>query len=211
MNTKNRIIKLAAGTTIALSTLFSPLGFAHDHSAGQGYVTLSQTLPSDTANKTEALEFFAYSCPHCANADPIVEKWSKTLPDNVAFKRVPVAFNAGMADLQRMYYTFEALGRLDLHEKLFDALHKERKQLYDAKALTKWAVAQGLDEKEFSATFHSFGVKTKVAKANDLTKAYKIDATPMMAIAGKYVISPTMTNGLVEMVDQADELIKQIH
>lgn len=208
MITKNRIFKLALSTTIAVSALVSPLSVAANSAANQGYVTLSQVMPSDTANKIEALEFFAYSCPHCAAADPIVEQWSATLPENVAFKRVPVAFNSGMADLQRMYYTLEALDRLDLHEEVFNALHKERKKLFDAKALTKWAVDQGLNEDEFKATFNSFGVNTQVAKANDLAKAYRIDATPMMAIGGKYVTSPSMTNGLVEMVQQADALVK---
>ncbi|MCQ9618020.1 thiol:disulfide interchange protein DsbA/DsbL [Paenalcaligenes niemegkensis] len=210
MNNKNRILKLAAGTAIAFSALLSPLGMTANSASNQGYVTLSTTMPSDTANKTEVLEFFAYSCPHCAAADPIVESWSETLPDNIAFNRVPVAFNAGMGDLQRMYYTLEALDRLDLHPKLFDALHKERKSLFDAKALAKWAVDQGISKDEFDATFSSFGVNTKIAKANDLAKAYRIDATPMMAVGGKYVTSPSMTNGLAEMVQQADALVKQL-
>ncbi|HLS42802.1 MAG TPA: thiol:disulfide interchange protein DsbA/DsbL [Paenalcaligenes sp.] len=208
MSTKNRIFKLAAGTAIALSAVFSPLSMAANNSGNQGYVTLNQALPSDTANKIEAIEFFAYSCPHCANADPIVERWAQELPENVAFKRVPVAFNSGMADLQRMYYTLEAMGRLDLHEKVFHALHQERKRIFDAKALTKWAADQGLDEAQFQATFNSFGVNAQVAKANDLAKAYNIDATPMMAIGGKYVTSPAMTNGIIEMMQQADQLVK---
>ena len=57
------------------------------------------------------LEFFAYTCPHCAAMEPLVEDWAKTAPPDVVLKQVPIAFNAGMKPLQQLYFTLIALER----------------------------------------------------------------------------------------------------
>src|SRR5690625_3591248 len=137
--------RFAATATLAAMALFSPMNFAADLPANKSYVKLSQAQPADEAEQIEVLEFFAYSCPYCAMFSPYVQNWGKTLPNNTVIKRIPVAFNANMEDLQRMYYTLEALGRLDLHHALFDAIHKEKQELFNQKALTEWAVKQGLN------------------------------------------------------------------
>src|SRR5690606_8843170 len=111
MSFKNFVMRALAVLTVGSASLLAQSAMAQ--SAGQSYVTLEQAQPSDTPGKIEVLEFFAYSCVHCATMEPMLEKWTKTLPDNVVFKPVPVAFNASMADLQKLYYTLESLDRLD--------------------------------------------------------------------------------------------------
>lgn len=200
--------RLAATATLAAGVLLSPLALAQAPAANS-YVTLGQTVPSDSINKTEVLEFFAYSCPHCAVMEPLVAKWSEGFDqENVVLKRVPVAFNAGMADLQRTYFVLESLERLDLHPKLFAALHKQKRPLFDKKAIRKWAAENGIDEKDFDNTFDSFGVQTKASRANDLSRLYQIQGTPSLAIAGKYVTSPAMANGYEDTIKVADALLK---
>ncbi|MGG4775581.1 thiol:disulfide interchange protein DsbA/DsbL [Alcaligenaceae bacterium 429] len=203
---KTSVLRLAASSVLTLSALFSAPSMAQQ---AQTYVTLEQAQPSDTLNKTEVLEFFSYSCPHCATAEPLVAEWATKLPENTVLQRVPIAFNAGMVDLQRMYYTLEAMDRLDLHEALFKALHQERKPLFDAKALTQWAADQGIDQDEFTKTFNSFGVNTKISKANDLARAYRIEATPSLAVGGKYVTNPSMARGIPQMLELANGLLAQ--
>ena len=44
----------------------------------QQYQAINPPLPSDTPGKIEVLEFFAYTCPHCAAMEPLVEDWAKT-------------------------------------------------------------------------------------------------------------------------------------
>src|SRR5690606_10210714 len=130
-----------------------------------GYAELTPAQPSDTTGKIEVLEFFAYTCPHCKAIDPLVENWAKTLPDNVVVRLVPIP---GVESLQRMYYTLESLDRLDLHKAFFHALQDERKQLYDLKAMADWAAEQGIDKQTFEDVFSSFGVNTKLSRANEL-------------------------------------------
>lgn len=200
--------RLAATATLAASVLLSPIAYAQQP-APNSYVTLGQAIPSDSINKTEVLEFFAYSCPHCAAMEPLVNKWSQDFDDSVVLKRVPVAFNAGMGDLQRTYFVLDSLDRLDLHPKLFAALHQEKRALFDKKALRKWAVENGISEKDFDSAFDSFGVQTKANRANDLVRLYQIQGTPSLAIAGKYVTSPSLTNSYGDTITVADALLKQ--
>ncbi len=178
--------------------------------AKDGYVTLPQALPSDTSGKTEVLEFFSYGCPHCAVLEPKVSAWAKTLPEDVVVVPVPVAFNAGMADMQKLYYTLLAMKRADLHPAVFNAIHQEKQRLYDFKNMSAWAEKQGLDKDLFERTFNSFGVQTKANKANELTQAYMIQGTPSLAVGGRYVTSPSLTNGYDETVAQADALVKKL-
>lgn len=209
MSSLKLLSRLAATATLAASVLLSPATLAQQAPAPSSYVTLGQAVPSDSIDKTEVLEFFAYSCPHCAVMEPLVQKWSQGFDENVILKRVPVAFNAGMGDLQRSYFVLEALGRLDLHPKLFAALHQEKRPLFDKKAIRKWAADNGIDEKDFDNAFTSFGVQTKTNRANDLIRLYQIQGTPSLAIAGKYVTSPAMANGYDETINVADVLLKQ--
>ena len=141
--------------------------------------------------------------------EPLVDKWAGTLGDDVVLKRVPVAFNAGMGDLQRTYFVLEALDRLDLHPKLFAAIHQEKRPVFDKKAIKKWAESEGIDGADFDNAFDSFGVQTKANRANDLIRLYQIQGTPSLAVAGKYVTSPAYTNSYEDTLNVAEALIKQ--
>src|SRR5690606_41588980 len=91
-------VRVLTGASLVAGASLLPATAALAQQAGQGYVTLTPAQPSDTAGKTEVLEFFAYSCPHCAILEPKLQAWAKTLPADVALRPVPVAFNAGMGD-----------------------------------------------------------------------------------------------------------------
>ncbi len=159
---------------------------------------INPPLPSDTPGKVEVLEFFAYSCPHCAAMEPMVEDWVKTAPSDVVLKQVPIAFNAGMKPLQQLYYTLQALDRPDLHAKVFTAIHGEHKRLFDKKAMGEWIATQGVDRAKFDSVFDSFSVQTQVQRANQLADAYRIEGTPSFAVGGKFMTSPVMAGNSYE-------------
>ena len=206
---KKLVSRTFAIAALALATAFSPITQAQ--SPGQPYLTLNQAQPSDTPGKIEVLEFFAYSCVHCATMEPMLQTWAKKLPENVVFKHVPVAFNSSMQDLQRLYYALEALDRMDLHEKVFNAIHRERKRIYEFKDMAGWLESQGVDRKQFEAAFLSFGINNKVARANELAKTYNIEGTPSIAVGGKYVTSPTMTNSYEATIEEAQRLVEMVN
>jgi thiol:disulfide interchange protein DsbA len=207
MSLKSLLSSTVACLALSAGTFLLPATTAQAQAADAKFLTIEPAQPSDTAGKTEVLEFFAYTCPHCNALEPLVEKWSKTLPDDVVLRRVPVAFNASMEDLQKLYYSLEALDRLDLHPAVFKTIHVQRKRIFDANAITDWAADQGVDRKAFQDVFNSFGVKSKVMRANELAKSYKVDGTPSVAVGGKYVTSPSLANSYEGTVAEAQRLL----
>lgn len=172
------------------------------------YKTMDPIQPPETPDKVEVLEFFSYSCIHCYRVDPMVEKWSKDLPEGAVFKRVPVGFNAGMQELQKLYYTLDSMDLLDeLNHAAFKAIHDEGERIFSEKEIINWAVKQGVNKEEFTDTFNSFGVNTKVKRADELTKSYGIDATPTFAIGGQFITSPADAGGYQQSVDEANRLM----
>ena len=197
------------GIAIAMAAMFfSPAGMTQGAPKAK-FAEINPAQPTEPG-KIEVLEFFAYSCPHCAVLEPMYEKWTKTLPAEVVARQVPVAFNAGMKPLQHLYYTLEALNRLDLHPKVFDAIHQEKKRLFTKSEIVNWAVAQGVDKAKFESTFDSFGVQSKSTRAEQLTNAYRVQGTPSISVGGKYITSPSEAGGYQETIDVAASLIKQI-
>lgn len=196
-----------AATTLGAAVFLAPAAMAQSQAQ---HTVVDPAQPSDTAGKTEVLEFFAYSCPHCASMEPLVEKWAKTLPEDTVLKRVPVAFNASMADLQKLYYTLESLGRLDLHPAVFKAIHQERKRIYTQDAITDWVAEQGIDKAKFESAFKSFGIQAKITRANELADTYGVQGTPSLAVGGKYVVSPSMTGSYQGTIDEAQRLLESL-
>ena len=206
MSLKQVFHRIFVAVLLGAGLAFAPLG----HAQSQAYITIDPAQPSDTKDKIEVLEFFAYSCPHCYAMEPLVAKWTQTLPENVVLKRVPVAFNAGMEDLQRLYFTLEVLNRLDLHQEVFNTLHRDRKRMYDFKSIANWIESKGVDRKEFESVFNSFGVNNKVSRANALVDTYNVQGTPSLAIGGRYVTSPSMTGTYEGTITEAQRRLDAV-
>ena len=163
--------------------------------------------------KIEVLEFFWYGCIHCYNLEPMVEKWEKSLPKDVQFRRVPAVFNDRWAIDASIFYTFEAMGLLDkLHRPLFDAIHKERLRTDSQKEVMEWLTKQGVDTKKFTDTMKSFGVQSKMRRAAQMTALYKIDGTPAMAVHGRYTVSTDQGKtqaGIFETVNYLTDTVRK--
>jgi thiol:disulfide interchange protein DsbA len=66
---------------------------------------LSPPQPGTDPERIEVLGFFSYSCPHCAELNPLIGTRTKDqdLPGDVDFRRVPVTFGrAAWANLARL-------------------------------------------------------------------------------------------------------------
>lgn len=207
MHTHSFMRKVAAVMGVLAATLVMA-GAARAQDSG--YVTIDPPQATSAAGKIEVLEFFQYGCPHCRVMEPLVAAWAKTLQDDVSVQRVPVAFNAAMAAWQRLYFSLEALGRLDLHAAVFKTVQDERKHLTSRGEVIEWAQKQGLDKEKFSAMYDSFGVGTKVNRANQLIKAYNLDSVPAMVVNGSYMTSPALSGGYQQTVDVADSLVTKV-
>ena len=162
---------------------------------GVHYVRLAEPAPA-LAGKIEVIEFFWYECPHCNALEPALDAWARRLPDDVAFRRVPVWFREEpFGPQQRLFYTLEALGLVPtLHRKVFQAIHGERTRLRTAEDVAAFALKNGADPIAFMTTYNSFGVQTKAQQARQTASAYKIDAVPAMGVQGRYYTNGNLAN-----------------
>lgn len=177
--------------------------------AGKDYTLVEPPQATDAPGKVEVLEFFSYGCPHCNDLHPLISDWAAKLPADVQFRRVPLSFGrAAWANLSRLFYTLETTGDLaKLDNAVFHAIHAERVNLFDDKAMQTWAEKKGVDAKKFSETFSSFGIMSKAKRADQIAGMYRIQAVPTIVIDGKYMISGKEHK---EMLAIADKLIAKV-
>jgi thiol:disulfide interchange protein DsbA len=181
--------------TTALLGLAGANAFAAAPQNGNEYMTLPTAQPTESGKKVEVTEFFAYYCPHCNVFEPRLAAWVKKQGNNIVFKRVHVTSDPRVAPQQRLYYTLEAMGIVDqYHTKAFDAIHKDRLKLQSDEEVFDWAAKAGIDRAAFMAAYRSFGIPSKLRRADAMMAAYKVDHWPMVAIDGKYTTSPSMAN-----------------
>jgi thiol:disulfide interchange protein DsbA len=176
---------------------------------GKDFKTLDKRVPVDTPpGKIEVVDFFWYSCPHCNAFEPSLVQWIKKLPADVVVKRVPVAFRDDFVPQQRLFYTLEAMGKLDeLHQKVFDAVHKEHKPTDREDSILQFAQANGLDVAKFKELYNSFSVSSKARRATQIMNAYQVEGVPALGVAGRWITDGTMAGGMPRALQVADYLI----
>jgi len=161
---------------------------------GAEYTTLAAPQPTQAlGKKVEVVEFFAYHCPACNALEPTLNAWIKKQGDNIVVRRIHYPFQGPSDPEARLFLTLEAMGKLDqYHDRVFRAVHVERKRLMRDEDIIAWATSNGLDKAKFMETWNSFGVTTKLRRLAQQVQAYKVSGTPTIVIDGKYVTSPDL-------------------
>ena len=198
----SKLLALAAAT----------LGLAAFTAAAQqqNYAKLEPQQPTDGSGKIEVIEFFWYGCPHCYALEPELVAWLKKLPPDVEFKRVPAPMG-GWQEGAKIYYTLEVMGVLpQYHEKVFDAIHKEQVNLFNARQREQWLSKNGIDPAKYAAAEKSFSVDTRLKRAMQLAQQYKLDGVPRIVVAGKYYTSSEQAGGAAKVFPVVDQLIDMV-
>ncbi|MDH5473543.1 MAG: thiol:disulfide interchange protein DsbA/DsbL, partial [Gammaproteobacteria bacterium] len=108
----------------------------------------------------------------------------------------------------KTYYALELMGKGEaFHEDLFKAMHVQKLRLTTLAEIVDFLGTKGVDKKAFEDTFNSFGVEMRARKAMQLSRDYKLNGVPMLAVNGKYTISATQAGGYKKMIDITNHLI----
>jgi thiol:disulfide interchange protein DsbA len=176
---------------------------------GTEYKLVQPPLPVDSGNKIEVLEFFQYSCPHCFAFNPDLDAWRKKMPPDVDYKRIHINWDNSTLNHTKLYYSLVQLGRLDIHDKVFAAIHVNHKRMLDPEEIADLMAGNGIDRKPWMDMFNSFSTATLASKAGQTWRAYKIDGTPTLGCDGRYLTSPAMVNSRTGCLVVLDYLIQR--
>jgi protein dithiol oxidoreductase (disulfide-forming) len=176
---------------------------------GTHYKRLSPTQPtSANPQQVEVAEVFWYGCPHCFNLDPYLAAWLMRKPEYVSFIRIPAVWNDTLKLHARAFYTADALGKgAEMHEPLFREIHVNRNYLDSEASLRDFFGKFDVSADSFNSTFSSFSVHTKVQRADELNRRYRIASVPTIVVNGKYVTDVSTAGGFEELLDLIDELV----
>jgi len=199
-------------TRLLLAGLLALTGlgaFADTHfEEGTHYFLVPAPLPTMAADKPEVVELFWYGCPHCYHLEPTLTDWLKSKPADVNFRRIPAVFSADWAPHARAFYAAEALGEsARLHAPLFKALHADGQKIYSEDALIRFAVAQGFNEKDFTAAYTGFAIDGKVRQAEQYTRGAGITGVPAIIVNGKYRISVQSAGSEKALIEVVNYLV----
>ncbi len=176
---------------------------------GTHYQRLSPTQPtSSSPDQVEVAEIFWYGCPHCYTFDPYLENWKETLAEDVNFIRIPAVWNNVLQTHAKVYFTAELLDVIDdVHTPIFREIHVNRNMLTETNALVDFFAQYGVMPDEFNQTFESFAVFTRMQRADELSRRYRISSVPTVVVNGKYVTNATMAGDYPDLLRLVDELV----
>ena len=176
---------------------------------GTHYDRLSPTQPTSSGpDRIEVCEIFWYGCPHCYTFDPYLESWKEDLAADVSFVRIPAVWNPLLQLHARAYYTAEVLGISDeIHTPIFREVHVNGNPLNSEQALQGFFEQFGVSEEDFAGAFNSFAVHTRLQRADELSRRYRIASVPTVIVNGKYSASASTAGDYPILMDLIDELV----
>lgn len=176
---------------------------------GRHYDRLSPTQPTSSGpDQIEVAEIFWYGCPHCYTFDPYLESWKEDLDPDVSFVRVPAVWNVLLQLHARAYYTAEVLGITDeIHTPIFREIHVNGNLLNSEQALQGFFEQFGVSEEDFTGAFNSFAVHTRLQRADELSRRYRVSSVPMVIVNGKYSASAQSAGDYPTLMELIDELV----
>jgi len=176
---------------------------------GVNYMPLVPAQPTSVSpGQVEAVEVFWYGCPHCFVLDPSIESWRKSgKAPYVQFIRVPAMWNDTLKLHARLFYAVEALGKLEeLHPLIFREMHNNGNMLHTNDRILAFMKQHGVSAEEYQKAATSFAVESKLRRADELNRRYRVQGVPMMVINGKYTADVGSAGGNQQLLQLVDEL-----
>jgi thiol:disulfide interchange protein DsbA len=198
-----RILMLIAFCAWTISACAQEPGFEE----GVNYSRVDVETP--VAGQVEVIEFFSYTCPHCAAFEPYITRWPKKQPSNVKVTYIPVMFHESLLNYAKAHYAAQLLGILDKVQPLiFKAIHVENNPLETPEKIADLVASAGVDRAKFLETMDSFAVDNSLRQGMQRMQRYRVSGEPMVAINGKYITNVGMAGGNEQTLKVMDRLVQ---
>jgi thiol:disulfide interchange protein DsbA len=210
MNTRTVVLRarqaLLAGVMLLAAGAASA---AIELQQGVNYKLLQPAQPTNVApGKVEVVEVFWYACGHCYLLEPKLEAWNRNgRPANAELVRLPATWNNVLKTHARVFYTMELLGKHNLNPEIWREINVKGNRLDSPDRIESFFTSRGVSKADFQRTYASFAMDSKVAKAEDLNRRYKITGTPTIVVNGKYVTDVSMAGGEDKLFEVVNALV----
>ena len=179
--------------------------------------TVIVSAPSTKSAKNQPVnvkEFFAFTCIHCKDLEPLMETYMKANAKKINLEKIYAVWSEDptMQGLAKLNATLQTLKLNQLYEPAFDATFA-RQNLTDRVVLKSFLATNKLKPAEidkFFAVYDSFDVNAMVGKYKTMTlnPAYGINGTPTIIVADKYILKPAQPPKLIEVTNALVNMIK---
>ncbi|MEK9775064.1 MAG: thiol:disulfide interchange protein DsbA/DsbL [Quisquiliibacterium sp.] len=205
-----RFLKTVAGAAAAGGLALAMPALRAQPRQGTDYRPVNPPQQTETTGKIEGLEFFWYGCPHSNASEPEIKESAARQPVDVAFRKLHVGLVPSWVAHQQMFFALEAISKAaQLNEAIFRAIHVDRNPLNKPDLMADFVAGKGIDRKLFLDAFNSFGVRARMNKASQQTKAYAVEGVPALAVNGKWYTAPSMVGGNLQALQVVDYLISR--
>lgn len=157
---------------------------------GRDYTVLEQPFPEGAA---PVIEFFYYGCRACYYMTDEISEWSQASKTPVAL--VPAHTDTNLVDSARLFHTFNAIDRSDLHIYGYVLFQQEDPSLQGKARINALLNEHAVDQELFWQAWKSDEVNQRLAGSYQLTKLAGIESTPSFIVAGKYRVELGVIEG----------------
>ncbi len=211
-------------SAIAATTPAPPSGDLQRWKAGENFTVYPVAQPVSTPpGSVEVVEGFWYGCGHCYSLEPRLQAWERSKPAWITLKRTPVIWNEVTREDARLYFTIESLGLVDkLHTEVYREIHSKGRPLTvirggrvdkaaTEKAAREFLLSKGVSAEDFAKHYRTFSSENKLRQAENLSRRYLLDHTPMIVVHGKYLTDADMAGGVDQLFQVVNDLAAREH
>jgi thiol:disulfide interchange protein DsbA len=152
-------------------------------------------------------EFFSFTCVHCKELDPLMEKYVAANKNKVNLEKIHVVWNDDIVlkNLAKLSATLEAMKLTRLYTPAFNAIFSQQ-NLANPDILTNFLQQNKLTKSQinnFFSVYNSFAIDAAINKYKEMTLnlLYNIIATPTIIVNEQYIVSPAQPSRLIEVVN----------
>jgi thiol:disulfide interchange protein DsbA len=213
MNRRIASASALVAALIAVASLALAASAVGSWQAGTNYTLLEKPQPPQVSRgKVQVNEVFWYGCGHCYALDPALEDWKTTKPAFIEFVRTPVMWGPMHKQHARIFYTLQALNRMDLHPAVFEAIHDKGNILAAQSEVAARALhlaffkEHGVTEQAFNEAYDSAAVAGGLAQAEQVTTGFAIASVPLMIVQGKYTTGVSQAGSEAQLLKLINDL-----
>lgn len=191
---------LALMLTVCSFNAAAQPGISAQQNASSPYREVSPEMDKYTkTDKRKVLLFISFTCEFCKNLWPTLYRWGGTLPSQMEFEVVPVVMEEDRGSLVAASMWYAAVHAGATHDQLMEFANQAFRLIQTEGRNPSDPAIWGMAARAAGIANMLNGFKLvkpdEVVEAGKKLAYYQISATPSVAIAGHYILTPDNANG----------------